>query len=134
MNKVILMGRLTRDPSLTCTSSNTPVCEFGLAVNRRWKDKDGNPKEDVMFVEITSFGRQAEVLNQYMKKGSPLLLEGRLRHQTWEKDGKRHHRHDVVLESFTFVGSRDKPDEDRSGSPDGPPGDTGATAPDDIPF
>src|SRR5207244_12643299 len=89
-NKVILAGNLTRDPQLTYLPNNTPVAEFGLAINRKWKAPDGQMKEDVCFVDCRAFGRQAETLNQYMKKGRPLLVEGRLRYEQWEgKDGQK---------------------------------------------
>ncbi|MDM8004668.1 MAG: single-stranded DNA-binding protein [Phycisphaerae bacterium] len=104
-NRVILAGNLTRDPQLSYTPSNTPVCEFGLAVNRRWRDRDGNQKDEVCFVDLTSYGRQAETINQYMKKGSPMLIEGRLRFRQWtSKEGQNRTRLDVVVENFTFLG------------------------------
>ncbi len=104
-NRVILAGNLTRDPQLSYTPSNTPVCEFGLAVNRRWRDRDGNQKDEVCFVDLTSYGRQAETINQYMKKGNPMLVEGRLRFRQWtSKEGQNRNRLDVVVENFTFLG------------------------------
>lgn len=106
-NRVILMGNLTRDPQLKYLPSNTAVCEFGLAVNRRWRDKDGNQKEDVCFIDVSAFGRQGEVINQYMKKGSGILIEGRLKLDTWQaQDGSKRSKHSVVVENFTFTGSR----------------------------
>lgn len=104
-NRVILAGNLTRDPQLSYTPSNTAVCEFGLAINRRWRDRDGNQKDEVCFVEVTSYGRQAETINQYMKKGSGILIEGRLRFRQWtSKEGQSRNRLDVVVENFTFLG------------------------------
>jgi single-strand DNA-binding protein len=104
-NRVILVGNLTRDPQLSYTPSNTAVCEFGIATNRRWRDKDGNTKEEVCFVELTSYGRQAEVINQYMAKGKPMLVEGRLRFSQWtNKEGQKRSKLDVVVENFTFLG------------------------------
>jgi len=104
-NRVILAGNLTRDPQLSYTPSNTPVCEFGLATNRKWRDKDGNNKEDVCFVDITAYGRQAEVINQYMSKGRPILVEGRLRFSQWtNKEGQKRSKLDVIAENFTFLG------------------------------
>ncbi|MGQ9649412.1 MAG: single-stranded DNA-binding protein [Phycisphaerae bacterium] len=104
-NRVILAGNLTRDPQLSYTPSNTAVCEFGLAVNRRWRDRDGNQKDEVCFVDVTSYGRQAETINQYMKKGSGILIEGRLRFRQWtSKEGQSRNRLDVVVENFTFLG------------------------------
>jgi single-strand DNA-binding protein len=105
-NKVILMGNLTRDPQMSYLPSQTPVVEFGLAVNRRWKSQDGQQREDTCFVDCRTIGRQAEVINQYMSKGRPILVEGRLEFDTWEgKDGTRRSKHRVYVERFTFVGS-----------------------------
>ena len=104
-NRVILMGNLTRDPQLSYTPSNTAVCELGMAVNRRWRDRDGNQKEEVCFVELVSYGRQADTLNQYMSKGRPLLIEGHLRFGQWtNKEGQKRNKLDVVIENFTFLG------------------------------
>ncbi len=103
-NKVILIGNLTRDPQMSFMPSQTPVVEFGLAVNRRWKSKDGEAKEETCFIDCTGFGKQAETLNQYVKKGSPLLIEGRLRLDRWEsQDGQKHSKHRVIIERFQFL-------------------------------
>lgn len=107
-NKVILLGNLTRDPQLKYLPNNTPVCELGLAVSRRWRDREGNMRDEVCFVDLTAFGRQAETLNQYMSKGKPILIEGRLKLDTWQaQDGTRRSKHSVVIDHFQFVGSRD---------------------------
>ena len=104
-NRVILAGNLTRDPQLSYTPSNTAVCEFGMATNRRWRDRDGNTKEEVCFVDLTAYGRQAEVINQYMAKGKPMLVEGHLRFSQWtNKEGQKRSRLDAVVENFTFLG------------------------------
>lgn len=104
-NRVILAGNLTRDPQLSYTPSQTPVCEFGLAVNRRWRDREGNNKEEVCFVDLTAYGRQAEVINQYMNKGAGILIEGRLRFSQWSNnEGQKRSKLDVVVENFTFMG------------------------------
>jgi len=104
-NRVILIGNLTRDPQLSSLPSQTSVVEFGLAVNRRWKGQDGQQREDTCFIDCTAFGRQAEVLNQYMSKGRGILVEGRLQFDTWEgKDGSRRSKHRVVVENFQFLG------------------------------
>lgn len=106
-NRVILMGNLTRDPQLKYLPSNTPVCEFGMAINHRWKDKEGNQREDVCFVDLACFGRGGEIINQYMAKGRSLLVEGRLKLDTWTaQDGTKRSRHSVIVENFQFVGSR----------------------------
>jgi single-strand DNA-binding protein len=104
-NKVFLMGNLTRDIELTYTPSNTAVAKLGMAVNRRWKGQDGQQREETTFVDMTMFGRRAEVLNQYLGKGDPLFVEGRLRYETWEgKDGQKRSRLSVVIEDFQFMG------------------------------
>lgn len=116
-NRVILMGNLTRDPELKYLPSGTAVCEFGMAINHRWRDKDGNQREDVCFVDISAFGRQGETINQYMSKGRQLLVEGRLRYDSWTaQDGSKRSRLSVVAENFQFVGSRGEAGESRADS------------------
>jgi single-strand DNA-binding protein len=106
-NKVILLGNLTRDPQLRYLPSNTAVCEFGLAVNRRWRDREGNQKEEVCFVDLSAFGRQGETINQYVTKGRSLLVEGHLRFDSWTgQDGQRRSKLTVVVDNFQFVGGR----------------------------
>ena len=106
-NKVILMGNLTRDPELRATTKGTSVCQIGLAVNRTYRDSDGNNREDVTFVDIDAFGKQAEVVAKYMSKGRPILIEGRLHLDSWEsKTGEKRNKLKVILESFQFVGNR----------------------------
>ena len=106
-NKVILLGNLTRNPQLRYLPNNNPVCEFGLAVNRSWRDREGNQHEEVCFVDLSAFGRQAETINQYMSKGRPLLVEGRLKYDTWTgQDGQKRSKLSVVVENFQFVGPR----------------------------
>jgi single-strand DNA-binding protein len=106
-NRVILAGNLTRDPQLSFTPANTAVCKFGLAINRTWTDRQSNEKrEDTCFVDCTAFGRQAETINQYMAKGRPLLLEGRLQFSQWTgQDGQKRSKLEVVVETFQFLGA-----------------------------
>jgi single-strand DNA-binding protein len=105
-NKIILMGNLTRDPQMSYLPSNTAVVEIGLAVNHKYKDQAGNQQEKVCFVDCRAFGRRAEVLNQYMRKGNPLLVEGRLELDQWQdKEGKNRSKHRVFIETFSFVGA-----------------------------
>jgi len=105
-NKVILAGNLTRDPQMSYLPSQTPVVEFGLAVNRRWRGANGEQREETCFIDCRCFGRQAETFNQYMRKGRPVLIEGRLHLDTWEgKDGQRRSKHRVVVENFQFLGA-----------------------------
>ena len=106
-NKVILAGNLTRDPELRYTPKGTAVTKFGLALNRSWTSETGEKKEEVTFVDVDAFGRQAEVVAQYMKKGRPLLVEGRLKLDQWDdkQTGQKRSRLGVVLESFSFLDS-----------------------------
>lgn len=105
-NRVILMGNLTRDPELRYTPKGLAIAKIGLAVNRVWKTETGETKEEVTFVDIDAFGRQAETIAQYLKKGNPLLMEGRLRLDQWDdkQTGQKRSKLGVVLESFKFVG------------------------------
>lgn len=105
-NKVILAGNLTRDPELRYTPSGTAIAKFGLALNRKWKDQSGETKEEVTFVDVDAFGKQAELIGQYLKKGNPLLVEGRLRTDSWEdkQTQQKRSRLGVVLEGMTFLG------------------------------
>jgi len=106
-NKVIIAGNLTRDPEMRYTPKGTAVARFTLATNRKWKTETGEMKEEVTFVEIDAFGRQAEVIGQYMKKGRPFLVEGRLKLDEWE-DKNTHQKMSklrVVLEGFSFIDS-----------------------------
>jgi single-strand DNA-binding protein len=107
-NKVILAGNLTRDPELRYTPKGTAVAQFALAVNRTWKSETGESKEEVSFIEIEAFGRQAEVIAQYMRKGRPFLVEGRLKQDSWEDKESKQKRTKlkVVLEGFTFIDSK----------------------------
>ena len=147
-NKVILAGNLTRDPELRYTPKGTAIAKFGLAINRTWKNEAGETKEEVCFVDVDAFSRQAEVIAQYMRKGRPILVEGRLKLDTWE-DKTTHQKQSklkVHLEAFSFIDSK--------GAESGPPaeaprrpavnaaakpaeaseGEAPAEAEDDVPF
>src|SRR5215204_1171758 len=104
-NKVLLMGNLTRDPELRYTPKGTAVAQLGLAVNRQWKTESGETKEEVTFVDIDAFGRQAEVIGQYLKKGRPIFIEGRLKLDTWDdkQTNQKRSKLKIVLESFQFL-------------------------------
>jgi len=116
-NKVILVGNLTRDPQLTMLPSQTAACEIGLAVNRRWKGQDGQQREETCFVDCRAYGRQAEILNQYLRKGNPILIEGRLHFSQWEgKDGQKRSKLRVVIERFQFLGGGGGAGAPRSGA------------------
>jgi single-strand DNA-binding protein len=127
-NRVILAGNLTRDPELKYTPKGTAVARITLAVNRSYGTETGERKEEVSFVDIEAWGKQAETLSQYMKKGRPLLVEGRLKQDTWE-DKNTHQKQSklkVVLEGFSFIDSRGAD----SGAPSRPaPAQASATAP-----
>jgi len=110
-NQVILMGNFTRDPQLSYTPNQTPVVEFGLAVNRKWKAEDGAEREDVLFIECQVFGKRAEVIAKHFKKGRPIFVQGRLKLERWESEGKTHSRIRVVVQSFEFIGGKDTENE-----------------------
>lgn len=119
-NKVILAGNLTRDPELRYTPKGTAIAKLALAVNRRWTGEDGQTREEVTYVDIDAFGKQAEVISQYLRKGGGLLLEGRLKLDQWDdkQTGQKRSRLGVVLESFTFLGGRP---EGSGSAPSAPP-------------
>ena len=97
LNKVFLIGNLTRDPELRNLPSGAAVVSFGLATNRVWKDKQGEKQEDAQFHNIVVFGRQAEIVNQYLTKGSLVLIEGRIQTRSWDgKDGSKQYRTEIV--------------------------------------
>jgi len=103
INKVMLFGNLTRDPELKSLPSGTQVTSFSVATNRVWKDKDGNKQESADFHNIVVFGRQAETVNQYLKKGSSAYIEGRIQTRSWEdKDGKKNYRTEIVADRVQF--------------------------------
>ena len=106
-NKVILMGNLTRDPELRYTPKGTAIAKVGLAVNRVWTNEAGEKKEEVTFVDVDIFGRTAENVGQYMRKGRPMLVEGRLKLDQWDdkQTGQKRSRLGVVAETVQFLGS-----------------------------
>jgi single-strand DNA-binding protein len=107
-NKILLMGHLTRDPQLSYLPNQTPVVDFGIATNHRWYGQDGSEHDEVCFVDCRAFGKRAEVINQYLSKGSPIFVEGRLTFDQWEaQDGTRRSKHRVVLNNFQFIGGGD---------------------------
>lgn len=108
-NKVIMMGNLTRDPQLKYLPNQTPLVEFGLASNRRFKMANGEDREEVCFVDCTAFGKQAEVINQYFTKGKPIFIDGRLKYDSWEdkQGGGKRSKLSIVIDRFEFVGGRD---------------------------
>ena len=105
-NKVILVGNLTRDPQLRYLPSQMAVVDFGLAVNHKFRTKTGEDREEVLFADCSAFGKQAEVINQYCQKGKQILVEGRLKYDTWEdkNGGGKRSKHSVVVDNFQFLG------------------------------
>jgi single-strand DNA-binding protein len=108
LNTVLIAGHLTRDPAVKRLANDRTVADFGLAINRRYKGSEGELKEDTTFVDIEAWGRTAELIGQYLNKGSPCFVEGRLKYETWQdKDGTRKSRMKVVAENVQFL--RNKP-------------------------
>src|SRR5688572_4182866 len=106
LNKVFLMGNLTRDPELRVTPKGTPICQFSLAINRKFKMESGESREEVIFVDIEAWGRQGETIAKFVTKGRPLFVEGRLKLDQWEDKNtkEKRSRMRVVLEQFEFLG------------------------------
>lgn len=105
-NKVILMGNMTRDPEVRYTPGGTAVSEIGLAVNDRRKDAKGEWVDETTFVDVTLWGRQAEIAGEYLTKGAPILVEGRLKLDSWEKDGQKRSKLRVVCENMRMLGGK----------------------------
>lgn len=118
-NKVILVGNLTRDPELRYTPKGTAIAKIAIAVNRKWTTDTGEQKEEVTYVDVDAFGKSAETIGQYMRKGSPMLIEGRLRLDQWDdkSTGQKRSRLGVVLEGFQFLGGGQRSE---GGAPAGP--------------
>lgn len=107
LNKTQIIGNLTRDPEMKALPSGVNVANFSIATNRSFKDKDGNKQEEVEFHNVVAFGKQAEVINQYCSKGKQLYVEGRLKTSSWEKDGAKHYKTEIVLENFQFGNNKE---------------------------
>jgi single-strand DNA-binding protein len=146
-NKVLLIGNLTRDPQLSYLPSQTPVVEFGLAVNRRWTGRDGEQKDETCFVDCRAYSRLAENINKYMRKGRPIFVEGRLVYDTWTaQDGSKRSKHRIHVDNCQFLGaptgggagggagpdSQVEPEAGQTGSANGSAG--AQSGEDDIPF
>ncbi len=103
LNKVFLYGNLTKDPEMKALPSGIQVVNLSLATNRTWKDKDGRKQEAVEYHNVVVFGKQAELIGQYMKKGNPLFLDGRLQTRSWDaQDGQKKYRTEIIVENFQF--------------------------------
>lgn len=130
-SKVIIVGNITRDPELRSTPSGTQVCGFSVAVNRNYRDGSGEQKENVSFFDCSAWGKSGEIIAQYAKKGSGILVSGRLEQRSWEdKEGQKRSRVEIVVEDFNFIGGNDG---SASGSSKGASGAAASdVAPDDI--
>lgn len=108
-NKVLLMGNLTRDPQLKYLPSQMAVVEFGIAVNRKYRTSSGEDREEVNFIDCTAWGKTGETINQYLQKGKPIFIEGRLKYDSWEdkQGGGKRSKLTVVVDNFQFIGGRD---------------------------
>ena len=137
-NKVILVGNLGRDPELRYTPQGTPVCSFSMATNERRKDKTGEMQDQTTWFRVTLWGRQAETASQYLTKGRPVYIEGRLRVEEWtDRDGKPRHTLEVHATDMQFIGGGARTEEapmERAAAAGGAPADQPDLADDDIPF
>lgn len=138
-NKVLLMGNLTRDPQLSYLPSQTPVVDFGIAVNRKWTSKEGESREETCFIDCRAYSRLAETINKYMSKGRPIFIEGRLVYDTWTaQDGSKRSRHRIHVDNFQFLGAPQgaaaggERASDSQAEPQAEP--SGTQSGDDIPF
>lgn len=134
-NKVILMGNLTRDPQTRFLPSGSALCEFSMAVNQKYKKQDGSAGEDVCFIDCSAFGKTGEIIQKFFAKGRPILVEGRLKFDSWQaQDGTKRSKHRVDVAAFQFVGDKaeqpgqPEPSQNNEPSPSSEPGD------DHIPF
>lgn len=117
-NRVILVGNLTRDPELRYTPSGAPVCSFDLAVNRSYTTQAGERRDEVCYITIVSWGKQAETCKEYLKKGRAALIEGRLTQRSWETpEGQKRSKHEVVADRVQFLGGRRDPEEEAASAP-----------------
>lgn len=112
LNRVFLIGNLTRDPELRVTPKGTSICQFGFAVNRQGKDDAGNATSETTFLDIEAWGKQADLVAKYLTKGAPAMIEGRLKLDQWEdkQSGQKRSKLKVVLENVQFLGSRSRED------------------------
>ena len=145
LNQVMLGGNITRDIEIRTLPSGQSIAQVGIAINRKWKDKDGNTQEDVTFVDCEAWGKTAEVMHKYLAKGRPVFIEGRLKLDQWEdkESGQKRSKMKVVIESFQFIdskpeGERDVQQQLKAGGVRAPKPSAPSRAeemnPDDIPF
>lgn len=103
VNKVILVGNLTKDPEIKTFDTGSKACRFSVATNRQWKDKNGDKKEEVEFTNVTTWGKLAEICAEYLVKGKKVYIEGRLQTRTYDKDGQKHYATEVVAENMVML-------------------------------
>jgi len=115
-NKVILLGNLTRDPEVRFTREGAPVASFTLAINSNRTRQEGESKDDVSYIDLVAFGKQADLVKNYLEKGAPLLVEGRLQQRRWEQEGQKRSKVEVVVQSITFMGGSRKSPQSGSSS------------------
>ena len=140
INKVLVFGNLTRDPELRESQSGIAVCSIGVATNRIYNNKEGEKVTEVEYHNVVLFGKQAELVNQYLRKGSSIYVEGRLKTSSWEADGVKKYKTDIVAESFQFGpkkasdGGSQQQSTNNSSKDVEYPSDTNGIDPNDIPF
>jgi len=102
LNKAMIYGNLTRDPEIRALPNGTQVCSFSVATNRTYNDKDGKKQEQVEYHNVVAFARLAEIIGKYLKKGRPIYIEGRIQTRSWDKDGQKQYRTEIVADNFQF--------------------------------
>lgn len=116
MNIIVLAGRLTRDPQVRHLQSGTAVCEFGIAVERKWRNKDGQMQKETLFIDVNAWGGLGETIGKYMTKGRSILIRGVLRLNSWQdKEGNKHSKHTVVCDDCQFLDSKPNGESDNGG-------------------
>ena len=148
LNKVFIIGNLTRDPELRVTPKGTAICQFGMAVNRQHKDESGAQRDEVTFLDLEAWGKTAELINKYLAKGASAMVEGRLKLDQWEdkQTGQKRSRIKVVAENVQFLGGKDRPpaspdtqttyipSDDSGSAPNRVKNDSNADSDDQVPF
>lgn len=132
-NKVIIAGNLTRDVELRYTPSGTPVTDIGLAVNDRRKGQNGEYIDEVSFIDVTMWSRTAEVAAEYLSKGANVMIEGRLKQESWEKDGQKHYKIKVICERLVMLGKKSDSEGSSYSRPSQPESPAGANYSNDYP-
>ena len=131
LNRVLLMGNITRDPELKYTPKGTAIADFALAINRKWKAESGEMREEATFVGCVAFGRVAEIIGEYCRKGNPLYVEGRLTQETWDDktSGEKKSKTKVTVENIQLLGSKNEGGQRQSAPAERPPAPAAMTAP-----